>query len=161
MRVFIAISTLLLPQALGSQIISGKQNSSDIVFAAERIEVNDATKSSILVGNVSLNQGSLSIKSNRATVRYRGDVTGSADVYLISADGNVHINKEGIDAVSNVAIYDTKRNLVTLLGNVRLTRDGNTVAGQRLALDLNSNRSVFDSSKTGGRVTGRFSVKPQ
>jgi lipopolysaccharide export system protein LptA len=63
-----------------------------------------------------------------------------------------------------MAIYDLNRRLVTMLGNVVLTRGGNVVHGSRAVLDLNTNHATVDGSSVagggngGGRVSGHFTV---
>ena len=53
--------------------------------------------------------------------------------------------------------------LITLIGAVNLTRQGSTLNGSRLVIDLNTGRAVLDGGapgvgQSGGRVTGRFTV---
>jgi lipopolysaccharide export system protein LptA len=60
------------------------------------------------------------------------------------------------------AIYDLGQRIITLIGNVTLTREGSDVKGGRLVLDLDSGRAVMDGTAPGGaqggRVTGTFLV---
>jgi lipopolysaccharide export system protein LptA len=56
-----------------------------------------------------------------------------------------------------------QRRLITLVGDVRLSRGGSQIAGSRLVIDLNTGRAVIDGGpagvgQEGGRVTGRFTV---
>jgi lipopolysaccharide export system protein LptA len=55
-----------------------------------------------------------------------------------------------------------------MVGGVTLTQGGNRVSGGRMVIDLNSGRAVVDGRSigapgtqggSGGRVTGRFTVK--
>ena len=69
-------------------------------------------------------------------------------------------------AQGNFGIYDLNRGIITLIGNVTLTRANNVVRGARLVIDTNSGRATVDGSAVGGgtsaapggRVTGRFTV---
>jgi len=66
-------------------------------------------------------------------------------------------------ATGQFGIYDLDRKLITLIGNVQLTRGQNRVAGSRLVIDLDSGRAVIDGgppgvNQSGGRVTGHFTV---
>ncbi len=66
-------------------------------------------------------------------------------------------------AKGDFGIYDLDKKLITLIGNVELTRDNNRVNGARLVIDLNSGRAVVDGgpagvNSTGGRVIGHFTV---
>ena len=66
-------------------------------------------------------------------------------------------------ARGNFGIYDLNRKLITLIGNVVLTRGESRISGQRLVIDLGSGRAVVDGgppgvNQSGGRVTGHFTV---
>jgi lipopolysaccharide export system protein LptA len=66
-------------------------------------------------------------------------------------------------ARGNFGIYDLDRKLITLIGDVVLTRQGSQLNGQRLVIDLDSGRAVIDGGpagvgQSGGRVTGHFTV---
>ena len=57
----------------------------------------------------------------------------------------------------------TDRKLITLVGNVQLTRGQNQINGARLVIDLDSGRAVIDGgppgvNQNGGRVSGHFTV---
>ena len=66
-------------------------------------------------------------------------------------------------AKGDFGIYDLDRKLITIIGNVELTRGANRVLGQRLVIELDSGRAVIDGgppgvNQSGGRVTGHFTV---
>ena len=66
-------------------------------------------------------------------------------------------------AKGDFGIYDLDRRLITLIGNVRLDRQANSISGARLVIDLDSGRAVIDGgppgvNESGGRVTGHFTV---
>ena len=69
------------------------------------------------------------------------------------------------NATGSYAIYDLNKRTITMLGNVVLNRGANTVRGGRLVINLNNNAASLDgggsalgTTKSGGRVTGIFSV---
>ena len=72
-------------------------------------------------------------------------------------------------ARGDTAVYDFNRRIITMAGNVRLNRGGDTLNGGRLVIDLASgvssvdgrasgSSSVTGEGQSGGRVTGSFSV---
>ena len=72
-------------------------------------------------------------------------------------------------ARGDTAVYDFNRRIITMAGNVRLNRGGDTLNGGRLVIDLASgvssvdgrasgSSSVTGQGQSGGRVTGSFSV---
>ena len=82
----------------------------------------------------------------------------------MDASGSVYVVDPSETARGDFGVYDTQRRLITMLGNVTLTRGQSVVHGARLVMDLDSGRSTLDGSSVGGtssgggRVTGRFTV---
>ena len=63
-------------------------------------------------------------------------------------------------ARGNFAVYDLDRKLITLVGDVRLARQGSTINGSRLLIDLNTGRAVMDGGAPGRRPVGRTRHRP-
>lgn len=82
--------------------------------------------------------------------------TSSRDIRRLIADGNVIVTSEQQRATGSHGIFDMASNVVTLTGNVVLTQGGNVLRGERLTVDLTSQRSRLESPHTGGRVQGVF-----
>ena len=72
-------------------------------------------------------------------------------------------------ARGDTTVYDFNRRIITMAGNVRLNRGGDTLNGGRLVIDLatgvssvdgraSGSSSVTGQGQSGGRVTGTFSV---
>ena len=96
---------------------------------------------------------------------------GSLKIQRIVATGGVTVDARQRARAGDVAVYDFNRRVITMAGNVRLNRGGDTLNGGRLVIDLKSGVSSVDgrangsSSVTGavsgsgsGRVSGSFSV---
>lgn len=148
---------LLLPGSAGAQsALRGHDTNQPVDFAADRIEVQDRADRAVLVGNVEARQGSLRLNAPRVTVAY--STTGGVDVTRLDASGGVTIRSPSETARGNFGIYDLDRRLITLVGNVTLSRGADVLRGGRLVLDLTSGRATLDGSGSGGRVTGRFTV---
>jgi lipopolysaccharide export system protein LptA len=103
------------------------------------------------------------MRAARVTAAYTSN--GGIDVNRLDAVGGVTITKDDLRATSDAAIYDLGSNLITLLGNVRLTQGANRLSGGRIVIDLNAGRSTITGSASGsgttgrnGRVTGTFTV---
>ena len=165
---------LALPASLaGAQVafgqetgsaLKGHDTSAPVDVAADRIEVQDRADRAIFSGNVEVRQGSLRLNTARLTVAYAD--TGGIEIKRLEATGGVILNSPSESARSRFAIYDLDRRLVTMIGDVTLTRGSSRVQGGRLVLDLDSGRAVMDGGvpgapgtrESGGRVTGRFTV---
>jgi lipopolysaccharide export system protein LptA len=144
--------------------LRGHNTDAPVDVAADRIEVQDRADRAIFSGNVVARQGNLTMNAARVTVAYSN--AGGFEIKRIDASGGVTVRSPSETARGQLAVYDLKSRLITLLGNVTLTRGESNVNGGRLVLDLDTGRAVMDgggrgaagTSATGGRVTGRFTV---
>ncbi|WNO55096.1 LptA/OstA family protein [Stakelama saccharophila] len=151
---------------------SRHNTSAPIDFAAEHIELQDKASRAILSGDVNITQAEMSLNAARVTVHYTGRIIGgSPQVSRMEAAGGVLVRRPQQTARSQYAVYDLNSRVITMLGNVQLVQDGNTIGGGRLRIDLDTGRAVIDGSAVGtgstapgaverqnGRVTGTFSV---
>jgi lipopolysaccharide export system protein LptA len=153
----------------GAQAIAGHNSNAPVNYAADRIELQDRQNRVVLSGNVDITQAGLRLQAARTQVNYTD--AGSLRIQRITATGGVTVTRGNERAAGEVAVYDFNRRIITLAGNVRLNRGGDTLNGGRLVIDLRSGISSVDgrasgsSSVTGavggsgsGRVSGSFSV---
>jgi lipopolysaccharide export system protein LptA len=147
--------------------LRGHNTGAPVDVAADRIEVQDRADRAIFSGNVVAKQAALTLNAARVTVAYSS--SGGVEIERIDASGGVTVKSPSETARGQFAIYDLRSRLITLLGNVTLTRGQSNVNGARLVLDLESGRAMMDGGAgaratpagtvaTGGRVTGRFTV---
>lgn len=153
----LALAAALVTGPGRAQIVGGSLRNYDkkapIDFAADRIEVREQQKEALFSGNVEVEQATLDLTANTVRVLY-SDADGLSVSQLV-ADGSVTVTTPAESASASRAIYDVPRSLITLLGNVRLDRGGDTLSGERLVIDLNSGQSSI-AAGANGRVTGRF-----
>lgn len=162
----IAMATPAFAQGAVSAL-KGHNANAPVDVEADRIEVQDRADRAVFSGNVKVRQGDLALDAARLNVAYSGGAGGTS-IQRLDASGGVVVRSPSETARGNFAIYDLNRRLITMLGGVVLVRGGSEVRGGRLVLDLNSGRATVDGSAvgggtgtgTGGRVTGRFTVKP-
>jgi lipopolysaccharide export system protein LptA len=151
----------------GTSALRGHDTNAPVDFAAERIEVQDRADRAVFSGNVVARQAALTLNASRVTIAYTN--SGGVEIDRIDASGGVTVRSPSETARGQFAIYDLRSRLITLLGNVTLTRGESNVNGARLVLDLRTGRAVMDGGAgaratpagtvaTGGRVTGRFTV---
>ncbi len=149
--------------------LKGHDTHAPVDVAADRIEVQDNANRAIFSGNVKIVQNEMTLTAARVTVLYDKPPAGSASdagpqVQRMDASGSVYVVDPSETARGDFGVYDTQRRLITMLGNVTLTRGQSIVHGARLVMDLDSGRSTLDGSavgggsSSGGRVTGRFTV---
>ena len=141
--------------------LKGHDSDAPIDVSSERIEVQDRADRAMFVGNVHVRQANLTLDTERLTVAYSS--AGGIQIDRLDASGGVTVRSPSETAKGAFGIYDLDRKLITLVGDVQLTRGGSQINGSRLVIDLNSGRAVIDGGppgigQSGGRVTGRFTV---
>ncbi len=159
--------------ALQAQAIAGHNSNAPVNTAADRMELQDREKRVILSGNVVIDQANLQLRSARTIINYSD--AGALKIDRLTATGGVIVSRGNERASGDTAIYDFNRRIITMAGNVRLRRGGDTLNGGRLVIDLRSGISSVDGSSgassadqdprdsdgapnRGGRVTGSFAV---
>ena len=153
-----ALLAALIVAPSSAQMVGGSLRNYDkkapIDFSADRIEVLEKQSQALFTGSVQVSQGDLDLTAASVRVDYTGgdDLT----VNTLTAEGGVTVKTPAERAQAARAIYDVPKSLVTLIGNVRLTRGTDTLTGERLVIDLNSGRSSIAAASGNGRVTGRF-----
>ena len=115
----------------------------------------------MFAGNVKARQGELTLQTARLTLAYTSG--NGIKINRLDASGGVTVTSPSETARGNFAVYDLDAKLITLVGDVRLARQGSTINGSRLLIDLNTGRAVMDGGapgvgQSGGRVTGHFTV---
>lgn len=157
----IATAALAQSQSGGTSALKGHDSNAPVDVSADRIEVQDRADRAIFAGNVHVRQNELALDTQRLTVAYSND--GGVQIQRLDAAGGVTVTSPSERAQGNFGIYDLDRKLITLIGNVVLTRGESRISGQRLTIDLGSGRAVVDGgppgvNQSGGRVTGHFTV---
>ena len=141
--------------------LRGHNSNAPVDVTADRIEVQDRSDRAIFVGNVHVRQADLTLNTARLTVAYSS--AGGIQIERLDASGGVVVRSPSETARGNFAVYDLDRRLITLVGDVQLSRGGSRINGSRLVIDLASGRAVVDGGpagvgQSGGRVTGHFTV---
>jgi lipopolysaccharide export system protein LptA len=84
---------------------------------------------------------------------------GSSSIKRLEARGNVIVTQKDQVVTGETAVFDTKTNLVTMLGGVVLTQGKNVLRGDRLLVDMTTGVSRVESDS--GRVQGLFQSSGQ
>lgn len=141
--------------------LKGHDSNAPVDVTADRIEVQDRADRAIFAGNVHVRQASLTLDTQRLTVAYSS--AGGIQIQRLDASGGVVVRSPSETARGSFGVYDLERKLITLVGDVQLSRGDSRIHGSRLVIDLSSGRAVVDGGpagigQSGGRVTGRFTV---
>jgi lipopolysaccharide export system protein LptA len=158
----LTLGAAALAQSTGQvSALKGHDSNAPVDVNADRIEVQERADRAVFAGNVKARQGELTLDTARLTLAYtQGN---GIKINRLDASGGVVVTSPSETARGNFAVYDLDRKLITLIGDVRLARQGSTINGSRLLIDLNSGRAVMDGGapgvgQSGGRVTGHFTV---
>ena len=148
-----------------------------IQIEAARLEVRDKKQQATFIGNVKVVQGDTTMTSKTLDVFYESKdqdtapapavkgknapmqqaapgPTGSSSIKRLEARGNVVVTQKDQVVTGNSAIFDTKTNLITMIGGVVLTQCKNVLRGDRLYVDMTTGVSRVDSDS--GKVQGLF-----
>ena len=164
---FAVTGIALAGMQVSAQAIAAHNSNAPVNYAADRIELQDRQNRVVLSGNVQITQGDLRLSAARTIVNYTD--AGSLKIQRIMATGGVTVQRGSERARGDTAVYDFNRRIITMAGNVRLNRGGDTLNGGRLVIDLatgvssvdgraSGSSSVTGQGQSGGRVTGTFSV---
>lgn len=115
-----------------------------VEVTADTLSVNQTDGTATFSGNVLVVQGGMRLSADRVEVVY-GNAERSR-IERLHASGNVTLvsGKDAAEAAD--AIYTIESGDVEMTGNVLLTQGANTIAGQKLVVDLTSGT---------GRMEGR------
>lgn len=152
-RLFVAVA---LPLTLGSQIASAQDaaigfgqgdfdRSAPVEVSADTLEVDQTSGRAVLTGTVVIAQGDLRLSADRVVVDY-ATVGGEREIETMNATGDVVIVAGEDAAEGETAIYTLATTDIIMTGDVIITQAGNVLAGDRVAINLESGA---------GTVTGR------
>ena len=149
-----------------------------IQIEAASLEMRDKKKEATFAGNVKVVQGDTTMTSKTLVVFYESGGSastapaakgstksapiqsatpgpgGSSSIKRLEAHGNVVVTQKDQVVTGETAVFDTKSNLVTMLGGVVLTQCKNVLKGDRLIVDMTTGVSRVESDS--GKVQGLF-----
>ncbi len=160
-----------------------------IQIESATLEMRDKKKEATFSGNVKVIQGDTTMTSKTLVVFYESSPAaapppanskapaksapapsapmqaatpgpgGASSIKRLEARGNVVVTQKDQVVTGDTAVFDTKTNLVTMLGGVVLTQNKNVLRGDRLVVDMTTGVSRVESDS--GRVQGLFQSSGQ
>ena len=152
-----------------------------IQIEAAALEMRDKKKEATFSGNVKVVQGDTTMTSKILVVYYENSTSpadgkakapaktamksaapgpsGASSIKRLEAKGNVVVTQKDQVVTGETAVFDTKTNLITMLGGVVLTQGKNVLRGDRLIVDMTTGVSRVESNS--GRVQGLFQSSGQ
>lgn len=154
-----------------------------IQIEAASLEVRDKKKEAMFSGNVKVMQGDTTMSSKSLVVFYDQGPTpeqqapqpkqkgtkaapgapiqsatpgpgGSSSIKRLEARGSVVVTQKDQIVTGDLAVFDTKANLISMSGGVVLTQCKNVLRGDRLMVDMTTGVSRVESDS--GRVQALF-----
>jgi lipopolysaccharide export system protein LptA len=152
-----------------------------IQIEAASLEMRDKKKEATFSGNVKVVQGDTTMTSKSLVVFYdsgpapapatpapaapKGSKSGSmqsatpgpggsSSIRRLEAKGSVVVTQKDQVVTGETAIFDTRANLITMVGGVVLTQCKNVLKGDRLKVDMTTGVSRVESDS--GKVQGMF-----
>jgi lipopolysaccharide export system protein LptA len=155
-----------------------------IQIEAASLEMRDKKKEATFAGNVKVVQGDTTMTSKTLVVFYDSASTpaaapaanakganakaakaapmqaaspgpgGSSSIRRLEAKGNVVVTQKDQVVTGETAVFDTRANMITMLGGIVLTQGKNVLRGDRLMVDMATGVSRVESDS--GRVQGLF-----
>jgi lipopolysaccharide export system protein LptA len=151
-----------------------------IQIEAASLEMRDKKKEATFAGNVKVVQGDTTMTSKTLVVFYESTPApapapaanakgaaksapiqsatpgpgGSSSIRRLEAKGSVVVTQKDQIVTGETAVFDTKSNLITMLGGVVLTQCKNVLRGDRLLVDMTTGVSRVESDS--GKVQGLF-----
>jgi lipopolysaccharide export system protein LptA len=150
-----------------------------IQIEAASLEMRDKKKEATFAGNVKVVQGDTTMTSKTLVVFYDSTPApsaapaanskaaksapiqsatpgpgGSSSIRRLEAKGSVVVTQKDQVVTGESAVFDTKSNMITMLGGIVLTQGKNVLRGDRLLVDMTTGVSRVESDS--GRVQGLF-----
>jgi lipopolysaccharide export system protein LptA len=151
-----------------------------IQIEAATLEMRDKKKEATFAGNVKVVQGDTTMTSKILVVFYDSTTQqaatpaanskaaakpapiqsatpgpgGSSSIKRLEAKGSVVVTQKDQVVTGETAVFDTRANLITMLGGVVLTQCKNVLRGDRLLVDMTTGVSRVESDN--GKVQGLF-----
>jgi lipopolysaccharide export system protein LptA len=154
-----------------------------IQIEAASLEMRDKKKEATFSGNVKVVQGDTTMTSKTLVVFYESGQSGqapasgpaagskaapkaapmqsttpgpggSSSIKRLEARGDVKVTQKDQVVTGETAVFDTKTNLITMLGGVVLTQCKNVLRGDRLFVDMTTGVSRVEADN--GKVQGLF-----
>jgi len=118
-----------------------------IDIESDRLDVNTQTGEAVFTGNVKATQGEIVVQGEKLTLKFDD---ADKKVNTLIAEQNVYIHWQDKEATCDRAVYKLNEEVLDLTGNVLVTRGEERLSGQRVAVDMKTNRQTIEGK--GGRV---------
>lgn len=120
-----------------------------ITIKSNELNADNKGKTAVFTGKVVAKQDDVTIYSDKLIVNY-ADAKG--EIKELEADGNVRIVQINRIGTANHVVYDSASGRITLTGNPKVTRDGDSITGKVITYYVDDDRSVVSGDGAKVRV---------
>ena len=117
----------------------------DTITAIRQIEYWERKKMAVARGEAKAIREDKKLKADTLVAYFMNNNQGKSTIDRIEAFENVKIDTQKDTAFSNRGVYNVKSGIATLVGSVKIIRDGNTIKGCSADVNLNTGISHMHS----------------
>lgn len=117
----------------------------DTITASRQIEYWEHKKMAVARGGAKAIREDKKLKADTLVAYFMNNNQGKSTIDRIEAFENVKIDTQKDTAFSNRGVYNVKSGIATLVGSVKIIRDGNTIKGCSADVNLNTGISHMHS----------------
>jgi lipopolysaccharide export system protein LptA len=151
------LSLLLLSVIISASLVSAHAQAAraPITLTAQTVSYQKAKGLAEFTGNVLVKQGGITLATPKLSAKFNGQ--GAQTLQSLTATGTatapVRFTRGEETATSRTATYTPDAQQLVLTGNVTLTRQGNTLAGEKLVYDLATGTAMVTGGGAPVRAT--------
>ncbi len=134
---------LLLLIFLNVNSYSEENKASFIDIESDKLINNQDPLLSVFIGNVYANDQINHLWGDHMSIKY----TKEKKIELITIEKNVRVIRPHEEVTGNLAFYYLKDEIIKVIGNVTVKKDGNLLKGEKLIIDLISSTSIITGNK--------------
>ena len=123
-------------------VVTGKEvtltSGKNRITATQQMEYYEKKQMAVARQNATANHDGKMLRANTLVALFAKDKNGKSQVSRVQAFENVRVVTPTESIWASKGIYDVTTGIVTLNGNVRITRDGNQLNGDNAIINLNT-----------------------
>lgn len=129
----------------------------ETLTARDSLEYWETERVAVARGDAVAMSEDRTLRGDILTARFEPTKAGGNELSRIDGQGNVNIRTSTDFVIGDQGVYDAKTGIATLIGSVKITREGNQLNGDRAVVDLNTGISRLTANGSGdgkSRVRG-------
>ncbi|MEE2761755.1 MAG: LptA/OstA family protein [Pseudomonadota bacterium] len=123
-------------------LVSGKKvvyrSGSDVITANRQMEYYEIQQKAVARGDATAVHEGKTVRAETLVALIRKNAQGKTEVHEIQAFKNVAILTDKDTVLANRGVYNVISGIATLIGNVRITRGQNQLAGDKAEINVNT-----------------------